>query len=97
MTYKQEEKARYISLHTSMILGNAKKLVTWPDNIDKKNKQYMHKTKLYRYIDTVRLPAEWHEAIEKAYKNFALKQVNAGKKPCKSDFVRHIFEFYLNY
>lgn len=44
------------------------------------------------YVD---LPVEWQEVIDKAYKDFALEQVKQGKNPCKTDFVRFIFEEFL--
>lgn len=56
----------------------------------KTNNPYPH----FRYV-YVDLPTEWQEAIDEAYKDFALEQVKKGKNPCKTDFVRYIFEFYL--
>lgn len=47
----------------------------------------------YVYVD---LPVEWREAIDKGYKEFAKKEIDKGNNPCKTDFVRHIFKFYLD-
>jgi len=54
------------------------------------NNPYPH----FRFV-YVDLPIEWQKAIEKAYKDFALEQVKLGKNPCKTEFVRFVFEVYL--
>jgi len=50
----------------------------------------------FRFI-AVDLPTEWQEAINEAYKQFALEQIAKGgkTKSYKTDFVRFVFEFYL--
>lgn len=49
----------------------------------------------FLYITSVRLPVEWQDQLDKEYKKFALRQVEQGKQPKKTDFVRFVFQEFL--
>jgi hypothetical protein len=49
----------------------------------------------FRFV-AVDLPIQWQKAIKEAYKNWSIDQAKQGKKPNKTDFVRFVFDQFLN-